>query len=123
VWIATILVGFTSICGSALTLFLLKEEWRMFGEARRQVRELPPEVRRQKVRLASLTLVGMVIVAGLIFGAYELGAHAWSSRTGAVLAIAVFVLLMGCALTAMVLQSFRELSHSEPSGGSDSSSG
>jgi len=121
-WIANILVFFTLICGGAFALFLIKEEWRMFGEARRQIRELSPEVRRQNSRNAILTLLGMLLAAGLIFGTYEWGAHTWTSKTGAALAIAAFVLVMGGALTAMVVQSFREMNREQPRGEADSSS-
>ena len=108
-WIADVLVIVTSVCGSALALFLIKEEWRMWGETRQQTRELSPEVRRRHRRTAVLTLGGMVIAAGLIWGAYEWGSHAWSTKSGAALAIAAFVLVMGGALAAMVLQSVREM--------------
>ena len=32
--VAKVLVLFTLICGGLLTLFLIKEDWRMFGESR-----------------------------------------------------------------------------------------
>jgi hypothetical protein len=108
VWVANVLVFFTSICGIALALFLLRWEWKMFGQARQRIRELPPEVRRANIRNSILAVVGMAVSAGLILVAYELGAHAWGTRTGAALAIAVFVVVMGCALTAMVVQSLHE---------------
>jgi hypothetical protein len=120
VWVANVLVIFTLVCGGALSLFLIKEEWRMFGEAKRQVRQLPLEVRRQNIRNVVLAWVGILIAAGLIFGVYEWGAHEWSSKTGAALAIGVFVLAMGGGLTVGVTQSVRDLNREQWSTDADS---
>jgi hypothetical protein len=120
VWVANVLVICTLICGGALSLFLIKEEWRMFGEAKRQIRNLPPEVRRQNIRNVILAWVGILVAAGLIFGVYEWGAHEWSSKTGAALAIGVFVLAMGGGLTVGVIHSVRDLNRGQPSTDGDS---
>jgi hypothetical protein len=120
VWIANVLVIFTLVCGGALSLFLIKQEWRMFGEAKRQGRELPPEVSRQNIRNAVLVSVGILVAAGLILGVYEWGAHEWSSTTGAALAIGVFVLAMGGGLTVGVIQSVRDLTREQSSTDADS---
>jgi hypothetical protein len=119
VWVANVLVLFTLICGGALSLFLIKEEWRMFGEAKRQIRELPPEVRRQNIRNMILAWVGILVAAGLIFGVYGWGAHQWSSKSGAALAIGVFVLVMGGGLTVGVIRSVRDLNREQSSTDAD----
>lgn len=106
--LADILIAFTSICGGALTLFLLTQQWKLMGDARREFRALPPEVRRKSIRMFVATWVGMAAAAGLIFAAYEWGAHTRNSTTGAVLAIVTFVILMACALTALVVGAHRE---------------
>jgi uncharacterized membrane protein len=106
--LADILIVFTSICGAALTLFLLTQERELLADVLRQFRARPPEVRRKRIRAIIITYVVMAAVAGLVFAAYAWGARTWTARTGAILAILVFVIVMATALTAMVVEACRE---------------
>jgi uncharacterized membrane protein YgcG len=106
--LADILIVFTSICGAALTLFLLTQERELLADVLRQFRARPPEVRRKRIRAIIITYVVMAAVAGLVFAAYAWGARTWTARTGAILAILVFVIVMATALTAMVVEAYRE---------------
>jgi hypothetical protein len=65
-------------------------------------------VRRKRIRAIIITYVVMAAVAGLVFAAYAWGARTWTARTGAILAILVFVIVMATALTAMVVEGYRE---------------
>jgi hypothetical protein len=106
--LADILVAFTSICGGALAIFLLTQEWKLLADARKQIQELPPDVRRRNVLNVVRAFLGMLVTAGLIFGTYEWGAHTWTPRVGAAVAFLFFVMVMAVALTAMVVQASRE---------------
>lgn len=50
----------------------------------------------------------MLVAAALIFGVYEWGTQEWGTRTGAALAILVFVIVMASALTVMVVAAYRK---------------
>ena len=106
------LAGLGSLCGLALTVVVVRAQWRAMGDARRSIRErraaMPPEERRRETRNILLVLTCQLCALLAAIGLYAWGAHRWSVRTGAAMAVGWLLVWVLAAFVFLIITSVRD---------------